>query len=224
MSIIPTQTKAIAFSHPVSDIIAESPSTSGSDKDVVGELLAEALAILDRDSGTARRYIESAQRLLRASVTEHRPKTGHLADWQVRRAKTFIRDNLESSLRVKTVAQLVHLSASYFSRSFKATTGISYSEFVATERINLAKRLLLTTDAPISEVALICGLADQSHLTRLFSRAVGLPPDAWRRQVLGSTRFPRRRSAQRRVYRHCANNAGNGFLTKPQIAGPLRPR
>jgi AraC-like DNA-binding protein len=89
-------------------------------------------------------------------------------------------------LRIELVAKHVQLSASYFSRAFKATAGVSYSAFLVNVRIELAKQLLLTTDIPISEVALACGLADQSHLTRLFGRVVGLPPNTWRRQVLGA--------------------------------------
>ena len=70
----------------------------------------------------------------------------------------------------------------YFSRAFKASVSVSYSEFVTRMRLDLAKHLLLTTDRPIAEIALICGLSDQSHLTRLFSRSVGFPPRAWRRR------------------------------------------
>jgi AraC family transcriptional regulator len=54
------------------------------------------------------------------------------------------------------------------------------------ERLDLAKRLLLTSDTSIAEVALLCGLADQAHLTRLFSRTEGLPPRAWRRMLRDS--------------------------------------
>ncbi|WP_376698576.1 hypothetical protein [Bradyrhizobium aeschynomenes] len=35
----------------------------------------------------------------------------------------------------------------------------------------------------MAEVALACGRADQSYLTRLFSRTEGLPPRAWRRML-----------------------------------------
>ena len=40
---------------------------------------------------------------------------------------------------------------------------------------------MLSTDAPLSEIALDCGLADQAHLSRLFRRIVGETPRAWRR-------------------------------------------
>jgi hypothetical protein len=31
----------------------------------------------------------------------------------------------------------------------------------------------------------ICGFADQSHLTRIFTRLVGTPPSGWRREHKG---------------------------------------
>jgi AraC-like DNA-binding protein len=44
-----------------------------------------------------------------------------------------------------------------------------------------AQRLMLATDAPLSQIALDCGLADQAHFSRLFRRFVGESPRSWRR-------------------------------------------
>jgi AraC-like DNA-binding protein len=163
-----------------------SPVSTPAHQELINALLGEALALLDRDRASARRCIERARSLIRAADYEGRPRNCLLAEWQLRRAKEFIRNNLATCLRIELVAKHVQLSASYFSRAFKATAGVSYSAFLVNVRIELAKQLLLTTDIPISEVALACGLADQSHLTRLFGRVVGLPPNTWRRQVLGA--------------------------------------
>lgn len=168
------------------DPAPRSIAKDGQHRGLIGMLLGEALTLLEEDRPAARRCIEHACSLVILPQDCERGRSSLLADWQVRRAKTFIADNLDSSLRIETVAKLVNLSASYFSRAFKATVGLSYSDYVADARIELAKRLLLTTDMPIAEVALTCGLADQSHLTRLFSRSVGLPPSAWRRRLAGS--------------------------------------
>jgi AraC family transcriptional regulator len=35
----------------------------------------------------------------------------------------------------------------------------------------------------LSDVALTCGFANQSHLTRVFTRMVGVSPGAWRRAL-----------------------------------------
>ncbi|NIJ34125.1 helix-turn-helix domain-containing protein [Sphingomonas oligoaromativorans] len=148
---------------------------------LVARLLASALSMFDVDQGAARRHIERAYTVAHGEVTP-RPCKGLLADWQVRRVEQFVESQIDTPLRICEAADSVRLSASYFSRAFKASKGIPYSEFVANQRIVRAKEMLLTTDLPIAEIALACGFADQSHMTRLFHRAVGLPPRAWRHQ------------------------------------------
>ncbi|WP_349768815.1 helix-turn-helix domain-containing protein [Tardiphaga sp. 37S4] len=43
------------------------------------------------------------------------------------------------------------------------------------QRVELARNLLMKTDMPLADVAQACGFADQSHFTRIFSAATGLP-------------------------------------------------
>jgi AraC family transcriptional regulator len=50
-------------------------------------------------------------------------------------------------------------------------------------RIEVAKEKLHDRRLSLSEVALACGFADQSHLTRVFTRTVGVNPGAWRRAL-----------------------------------------
>jgi len=142
-------------------------------------LLEEALKLLDRDLPGARRRIEDARRLF-DQRRQTCGKNGHLADWQLMRARKYIAENLHARLRIGTVARMVNLSPSYFSRAFKASEGVPFSDFVLVSRIELAKQLLATTHQSIAQIALECGLADQSHLTRIFNRFVGVPPRAWR--------------------------------------------
>jgi len=40
---------------------------------------------------------------------------------------------------------------------------------------------MVSTDAQLTEIALACGFADQSHLNRSFRRMVGMSPGVWRR-------------------------------------------
>jgi AraC family transcriptional regulator len=41
--------------------------------------------------------------------------------------------------------------------------------------------LLRQRDPSLSEIALACGFADQSHLSRVFTRQIGMSPRSWRR-------------------------------------------
>ncbi|NPU09685.1 helix-turn-helix transcriptional regulator [Bradyrhizobium sp. 83002] len=145
-------------------------------------LLGEALANFDLDRQTARRRIEDAFSLVQNKDVSPANRM-LLSASQTRRVQQFIEAHLDTVLSMEKVASQVNLSASHFSRAFKAAKGIAYKEYVFRARIARAKHLLLTTDVPISEVALACGFCDQAHLTRAFGRATGVPPKAWRRQM-----------------------------------------
>ncbi|MGE0724194.1 MAG: helix-turn-helix transcriptional regulator [Alphaproteobacteria bacterium] len=152
--------------------------------DAVRALLGDALAIIDQDQDGARRFIARARSLVESDEAPATagPARGTLAPWQARRVERQIEDRLGETLRVEELAVSVRLSASYFSRAFKATFGQSFSQYVIRRRIERARAMLLATDEPIAHIALACGLADQSHFTRLFHRLVGTPPHAWRRR------------------------------------------
>ena len=44
-----------------------------------------------------------------------------------------------------------------------------------------ARQLIEATDVTLAEIAMSCGLADQSHLSRVFLKTIGTSPGAWRR-------------------------------------------
>ena len=105
-----------------------------------------------------------------------------LAPWQASRAAAHVERELEATIRVIDMARAARLSASYFSRAFKATFGLSPQKYVVERRLSRARRIMLTTDEPLCAIAAACGFSDQAHLSRVFRRRVGAPPSAWRRQ------------------------------------------
>lgn len=70
----------------------------------------------------------------------------------------------------------VHLAGA-FRRHFRCTAG----EYVRRRRVDWAAQQLSRTAAPLAEVALEAGFADQSHFSRTFKRLVGFTPAAYRR-------------------------------------------
>jgi AraC family transcriptional regulator len=112
-----------------------------------------------------------------------RPVRGGLAPWQERRAKEILSANLDGSVLLKDVARECRLSVSHFSRAFRRTMGVAPHNWLLTRRIEVAKEQLRERRLSLSDVALACGFADQSHLTRVFTGMVGVSPGAWRRAL-----------------------------------------
>jgi AraC-like DNA-binding protein len=111
------------------------------------------------------------------------PIRGGLAAWQVNRAKEILSANLDGRVPLKEVAKECRLSVSHFSRAFHRTMGAAPHNWLLTHRIEVAKEKLRDGRSSLLDVALACGFADQSHLTRVFTRIVGVSPGAWRRAL-----------------------------------------
>jgi AraC-like DNA-binding protein len=123
--------------------------------------------------------------------TQPRPATLHasatkqsragLAPWQVRRVASYMDANLAESIRCEDLARVTRLSTSHFMRAFRESFGAPPHAYLMHRRMERAQQLMLRSDTALRQIALDCGLADQSHLTRLFHKLVGESPAAWRR-------------------------------------------
>lgn len=111
----------------------------------------------------------------------HRLVRGGLAPWQLRRAEDALAADLTGGTSLHEIAHDCGLSATYFSRAFKRSTGTTPHAWLQRRRIDTAKRLLADRTIPLAGVALTCGFADQSHFTRIFARLAGVTPGTWRR-------------------------------------------
>lgn len=98
----------------------------------------------------------------------------------VRRVRRTIRDRLHEPLRLVDLAAAVHLSKYHFAREYRKLTGRSPMADVRQIRLARARDLVLGTDLPMKTIAARTGLGDHQALARLFRKAFGLPPSAFR--------------------------------------------
>lgn len=165
--------------------------TPGADIDdpTVRGLTGALLAALDKPEQASRLFVDQVGLALAthmaATYGEAAPKpavhSGGLAPWQLKRAKALMDAELSGDLPVTVIAGTCGLSASYFTRAFKLSTGMPPYRWLLQRRIDKAMNLLKTSLLSLSDIAAACGFADQSHFTRTFSRAVGLSPGMWRK-------------------------------------------
>jgi len=106
---------------------------------------------------------------------------GGLAPWQERRCKELMESRLGQQISLRDLANECRLSISHFAAAFRQSTGHSAHRWLMKRRVEAAKEMLLSSDLALAAVAVDCGFADQSHLTRVFTVMVGAPPGVWRR-------------------------------------------
>ena len=92
----------------------------------------------------------------------------------------YIDDHLDQPLRIPEIAGRAGLSPFQFDQRIRALFGLSAGQYLSRLRIDRACDRLRHTDAPLSDLALECGYADQSAFTRQFHKSVGLTPGAYR--------------------------------------------
>ena len=91
-----------------------------------------------------------------------------------------VEEHYRSALEISELARIAGLSESQFRKRFMKLFKISPLKFITRIRVQTAAKLLLSSDAPIADIALKCGFCDQSYLTRQFSSFFGMTPKKYR--------------------------------------------
>jgi AraC family transcriptional regulator len=110
-------------------------------------------------------------------------KVHGLPQSQLKRVIDYMKANLTQDLSILDLATLTSMSGSHFSRSFKQSAGISPYQYFMQQRVERAKELLEKQSRAISTIALDCGFANQTHLTKVFRQMTGMTPRAYQKQL-----------------------------------------
>ena len=87
----------------------------------------------------------------------------------MRRAKHFLDQNYAEPLSLKQTAKHIGISPAYLSRIFHQEFGVSFSEYLTSQRLQVARKLLQTTRLQIAEIANRCGFSSSSYFIKVFS-------------------------------------------------------
>ena len=97
------------------------------------------------------------------------------------RVREFLHDRFPERLVLEEIAGAVGVHPVHLCRVFRREYGCTLGDYLRNLRIEFSSRRLATSSAPLAEIALTAGFADQSHFTKAFRRAAGMTPLAWRR-------------------------------------------
>jgi AraC-like DNA-binding protein len=95
-------------------------------------------------------------------------------------ALEHIREHYQQPISNQTLASVSKMSLRAFERQFLASFHLTPQKYLRKLRLRIASRALIYTNESLSELALDCGFADQSHFTREFRRQFGRTPRDYR--------------------------------------------
>lgn len=136
----------------------------------------------------SRLYVESITTALMVHLLRNyctvEPKipeySGGLAQYKLKRAISFIHDNLDSDLRLAEIANLCAMSPYHFARMFKQSTGLTPHQYLVKQRLDRAKELLRHTELAVADIGYQVGYKNPSHFARVFRKHTKLTPKAYR--------------------------------------------
>lgn len=120
----------------------------------------------------------------------------------------YIESHLNGKLELSAVAAAVHYSKYHLHRLFTDTVGMTIHDYIARRQLSEAAKLLVFSQKPIIEIALICGYESQQAFSAVFKSMYKMPPAQYRHQ---QAFYP----LQLRFSLH--RNASNATLAKSNI-------
>ncbi|HEX8247943.1 MAG TPA: AraC family transcriptional regulator [Pyrinomonadaceae bacterium] len=104
---------------------------------------------------------------------------GKVPYW-LKQARAIVHEEFSLHLSLDAIAQAVEVHPVHLARMFRKYYRCTIGEYVRRVRIENACRQLMTTETPLTEIALACGFSDQSHFNRIFKHQKGMTPSEYR--------------------------------------------
>lgn len=98
----------------------------------------------------------------------------------VTQVNDYISAHMDGDLSLTAIADAVHFHPVYLSRIYKEQAGMSLSDYIAGQRLEVSSSILRATATPISAVAQATGFTSSNYFSRWFRKKTGMTPQEYR--------------------------------------------
>jgi len=102
------------------------------------------------------------------------------------RVCNYIHEHYYQSLTISCLAEQNHINRNRLSYVFKKHAGIGPAEYLLKYRINMAQKMLYTSEAPVQQIAQAVGIEDPFYFSRVFKKQFGIPPKEYREKFINN--------------------------------------
>ena len=102
----------------------------------------------------------------------------------VKKIDELLHDDFDQTLSLTELSNQLNLHSAHLSRDFPRYFLCNFSEYIRMIKVEKAVSMLRNRKFTLTDIALSCGFADQSHFIRCFKKFVGITPKAYRKIVI----------------------------------------
>ena len=163
--------------------IFERLSAGVSSDPIIPRLLRDAWREARREHGAPELFIDSTMLAIAArliGISQLGPsistKRYALNDTTMACIAEYVDSNVDTAIRIKTLAALANLTEYEFARQFRTKTGLPPYQWLIEKRLDKASQLLSRTKLSLADIAYACGFSSQAHMTTTFRRKRHVTP------------------------------------------------
>lgn len=129
--------------------------------------------------GSFQEMIEQLRRFLKENSTQAEESKA-FTNVTFMKLMKYINDNYREEISLTSAAQVLHMNSNYVSQLFKKEAGVTFVHYITQKRLEDAKELLVTTQKPLTDIALEVGFNDTFHFIKTFKKFTGMTPGQYR--------------------------------------------
>ena len=143
-----------------------------------GEESAREISVSDsfsKDSFVVGRFFSDVRETVMSGIARM-PK-------EIIAAKEYIRNNHSENITLESVAKMVYMNPFYFSTFFKKHTGMNFKDYLNSQRLEEAEKLLLGTNKHIGEIAAEVGFKNARSFGKIFREVYKVTPAEYKKSM-----------------------------------------
>ena len=99
---------------------------------------------------------------------------------EIFRIQDWILHHYAQTITVSQIAEIFHYNSAYLSSLYKKTTGVPLKQYINHVRIDAAKKMLISSDSSLKEIAFRCGYTDKKYFFKVFKQLENMTPAEYR--------------------------------------------
>lgn len=100
-------------------------------------------------------------------------------------AKNYIKKNYMYNIKIKSIADNMHINSRHLTRMFKKETGCTMQEYLLNTRIKQAQKLL-SKEMSVTDIAHMVGYNNIYEFSRIFKKKTGKSPKFFQKEMMQS--------------------------------------